>query len=176
MSDIITNYKITDRPPSPDDYVIVIIGLIVAGVVGGQALVKQAKLRAVISDYNKYKVAYHTFKLEYNAFPGDMGNASAYWGAQCGTNTTLASVSPWIDGARNDRCNGNSDGIPQWYTFEILNLFLHLSLSGLIEGNYSGDSVGYSAPDGTTLWRPNINVPGSSWGEDSFYFIVGLQS
>ena len=52
--------------------VIVIIGLIVAGVVGGQALVRQAKLKTIVSDYNSYEVALNTFRLEYNALPGDI--------------------------------------------------------------------------------------------------------
>ena len=43
--------------------VIVIIGLIVAGVVGGQVLVKQAKLKGVVSDVEKYRTALNAFKL-----------------------------------------------------------------------------------------------------------------
>lgn len=58
--------------------VIVIIGLIVAGVVGGQTLVQQAKLRNVIADLNKWQVAINAFRLEYNALPGDFDNAAAY--------------------------------------------------------------------------------------------------
>ena len=41
--------------------VIVIIGLIVAGVVGGQSVIKQAKLKTIIQDVNKYTVANHMF-------------------------------------------------------------------------------------------------------------------
>jgi prepilin-type N-terminal cleavage/methylation domain-containing protein len=55
--------------------VIVIIGLIVAGVVSGQSLITQAKLRSVASEYNKYDSATNTFYLEYNALQGDMSNA-----------------------------------------------------------------------------------------------------
>ena len=43
--------------------VIVIIGLIVAGVVGGQALVNQSKVRSIITDYRQYQVALNAFKL-----------------------------------------------------------------------------------------------------------------
>ena len=59
--------------------VIVIIGLIVAGVVGGQQLVKQAQMRSVITEVNKYKMAVNTFRLEYGTYPGDLSNASSYW-------------------------------------------------------------------------------------------------
>jgi prepilin-type N-terminal cleavage/methylation domain-containing protein len=59
--------------------VIVIIGLIVAGVMGGQSLVKSSKINAQILDFNKFEVAYNAFKLEYDAIPGDMRNAGSSW-------------------------------------------------------------------------------------------------
>lgn len=59
--------------------VVVIIGLIVAGVVAGQSLVKQAKIRGVIQNWQKYTAAVTAFQLQYNTIPGDMPNASSYW-------------------------------------------------------------------------------------------------
>jgi prepilin-type N-terminal cleavage/methylation domain-containing protein len=59
--------------------VIVIIGLIVAGVTAGQSLVAAAKIQSQITELKKYEVAYNIFKLEYNAVPGDMSNAISYW-------------------------------------------------------------------------------------------------
>ena len=50
--------------------VIVIIGLIVAGVVGGQAIVKQSKLRSLISEIDLFHVSINSFYLEYNYLPG----------------------------------------------------------------------------------------------------------
>ena len=62
--------------------VIVIIGLIVAGVVGGQALVRQSKLRSIITDHQKIQTSMNAFKLEYNYLPGDIPNASDYWSGE----------------------------------------------------------------------------------------------
>ena len=42
--------------------VIVIVGLIIAGVTSGNVLVKQAKLRTVISQFNEYTAAMNSFK------------------------------------------------------------------------------------------------------------------
>lgn len=108
--------------------VIVIIGLIVAGVVGGQTLVKQAKLRSIVTDINSYKVAVNTFRLEYNALPGDFDNANAYWGAS------------GVDGNGNKRVNSS----------EQVEFWRHLSLAGLVKGNYTGGGVspGVSVPTG----------------------------
>jgi prepilin-type N-terminal cleavage/methylation domain-containing protein len=59
--------------------VIVIIGLIVAGVTAGQSLVELGRIRSAIGDIQKYKVAYNTFYLEYNSIPGDFNLATRYW-------------------------------------------------------------------------------------------------
>jgi len=111
--------------------VIVIIGLIVAGIVGGQSLVNQAKLRNVINDINKYNVAINAFILEYNASPGDILNATSYW-----------------PGLTNNG-NGNGDiNCTDTNPEEIALAWQHLSLANLISGNFSGDVPGCSS--GTT--------------------------
>lgn len=59
--------------------VIVIIGLIVAGIVAGQSLVNQAKLRAFMSDINQIETAINTFRLRFDQKPGDITNISDYY-------------------------------------------------------------------------------------------------
>lgn len=110
--------------------VIVIIGLIVAGVVGGQALVNQAKIRSIITEHNKIKVGLNAFKLEYNGIPGDFDDAIAFG---IGTN------------------NGNGDkNIATWNT-EAKYFWEHISRAGLFPGSYDGASqtigVGFPASD-----------------------------
>ena len=51
--------------------VIVIIGLIVAGVTAGQSLVRSAKLQSLVSKINEYSTAYNSFYLQYNSLPGE---------------------------------------------------------------------------------------------------------
>lgn len=134
--------------------VIVIIGLIVAGVVGGQSLVKQAKLRAIVSDVNSYNIAVNTFLLEYNELPGDLSNAYSYWGAACGANTIGA----------NNSCNGNGDkkitgaaGLSA--PVEDLKFWRHLSLAELIGKDYTG------VFSGALRWEANINAPTMGLGK-----------
>lgn len=133
--------------------VIVIIGLIVAGVVGGQTLVTQAKLRSVISDIDKYRVAINTFRLEYNALPGDLSNAESYFGA---ANTN----------------NGNGNRQINYYTSpannELLLLWQHLALADIIKGTYTG------AGDGTyNQATQDVNVPLTFGGKNCFGFRHG---
>src|SRR5262245_34434616 len=86
--------------------VIVIIGLIVGGIIGGSALIRAGELRSVVSDVSKYTAAVNTFKQKYDAFPGDMINATSYWGAINATPATCyttANTGPAT-------CDGNGDG------------------------------------------------------------------
>ncbi|MDA0781307.1 MAG: prepilin-type N-terminal cleavage/methylation domain-containing protein [Rickettsiales bacterium] len=116
--------------------VIVIIGLIVAGVVGGQAIVRQAKVRAVISDYNQTLSSINAFNLEYNGLPGDFNRAAAYGIGG--------------DGDGNKKIQGQT--VEGYYAWQ------HLSNAGLISGSYTGLDAGN--PD----YQMGINIPGSSYG------------
>jgi prepilin-type N-terminal cleavage/methylation domain-containing protein len=98
--------------------VLIIIGLIVSGVLAGQSLIESAKLRAVANEINQFKTAYNAFQLKYDALPGDMINAQLYWGVV--TN----------NGNNNKQINGN--------TTESIYAWQHLSLAGLIPGEYTG--------------------------------------
>ena len=103
--------------------VIVIIGLIVAGVVGGQSLVKSSKMNAQILDFNKFEVAYNAFKLEYDAIPGDMRNASSYWAGS-------------TNGDGNGRITQDANGAFA-LNHENLKFFEHLSRAKLVPETYT---------------------------------------
>jgi prepilin-type N-terminal cleavage/methylation domain-containing protein len=111
--------------------VIVIIGLIVAGVVGGQTLVRQAALKGITTKVESYKVAFHTFRMSYNAFPGDMSNASSYW----------SGVS---NGNGNKQVKGNAETFLAWK---------HLSSADLINGTFSGSG------ETSSNYKPGLNLP-----------------
>ena len=64
--------------------VIVIIGLIVAGISAGQSLVQQAKLRSLVSESGNILTAVNSFRMQYDALPGDMNTAQSYWGVYAG--------------------------------------------------------------------------------------------
>lgn len=102
--------------------VIVIIGLIAAGVVAGQSLIKNSKLRSVLTTIDKYKAATLAFKLQYNGLPGDLINAQNYWSTTySGDGDGLIEVVPVTSGGS-----------------ESLRFWQQLALAGLIEGSYSG--------------------------------------
>ncbi len=54
--------------------VLIIIGLLVAGITGGQSLIKSAKLRAFMNELNGWKQAVSTFYASKDRLPGDLNN------------------------------------------------------------------------------------------------------
>jgi prepilin-type N-terminal cleavage/methylation domain-containing protein len=53
--------------------VLIIIGLLVAGVTGGASLIRSAQLRSVMSEARGYNVAVNAFVVQYDDLPGDYG-------------------------------------------------------------------------------------------------------
>jgi prepilin-type N-terminal cleavage/methylation domain-containing protein len=151
--------------------VIVIIGLIVAGVVGGQTLVEQAKLRNIIADVNKYKVAMNIFKLEYNALPGDFNRAFDYWPSNCAPTPSAAN------------CNGDGGGNlgPTNTNPETVRFWRHMGLAKIIPELYSGTKNGSYTSVGESLIGVDVpafpvNGSGGYVLHDSHWGIVRPQS
>src|SRR5215210_5299279 len=59
--------------------VLVIIGLLLGGILKGQEMITQAKIKNVISDFSGISVAYHGYLDRYRKIPGDDGDANARW-------------------------------------------------------------------------------------------------
>ncbi len=110
--------------------VLVILGLISGGILTGQNLIRAAELRSVTRDVEKYQTAILTFRDKYFALPGDMTNATDFWGAQATCPRQLLNPAT---------CNGDGDGVigtvlqtdPE--RCESFHLWKQLSLAGLIE-------------------------------------------
>ena len=121
--------------------VLIIISLIVGGVVGGRSLIKSAELKAVIDDVNKFQSALNIFVDQYDAFSGDMVNASEYW-PTCDTPAT--------------NCDGDGNNRIEFGAGEELRVFQMLSLADILDGTYTGKAVGVGFGH-----RAGINLPES---------------
>lgn len=51
--------------------VLIIIGLLIAGVTGGAGLIRSAELRSVIGEARSYAVSVNAFYTQFSAYPGD---------------------------------------------------------------------------------------------------------
>lgn len=149
--------------------VLVILGLLTGGILGGQALIRAAELRAVSTEVQRYITATQTFRDKYFALPGDMTNATAFWGKD----TTNCNAQPGNAGTPGT-CNGDGNGQLQpaaaaGLTGEINQYWKQLALAGLIEGTYSGLAGASGHRDavlGTNSPRSKLGRAGYSieWG------------
>ena len=152
--------------------VLVILGLLVGGVLSGQSLIRAAELRAVTTEYSRYVTSVQSFRDKYFALPGDMTNATSFWGAM--TNCGVASPS----GTGTQTCNGNADGFVSAaaggasQTVESLAFWQQLANAGLIEGRYTG-IVGTAAANdwdiGTNIPRSKLSGGGWTTGSRTSY-------
>lgn len=146
--------------------VIVIIGLLAGGVLVGRDMIRAAELRSVTTEYEKYVAALNLFKEKYMGLPGDLKNATAFWGAM--TNCGAASPS----GTGTQTCNGNGDTIlhgaaGNGQTSEEFLAWQHLANAGLIEGKYTG----ISGSGGTAHSVISQNVPAGKMSGTGWSFI-----
>lgn len=143
--------------------VLVILGLLVGGVLAGQSLIRAAELRAVTSEYSRYVAAVQTFRDKYFALPGDMPNASAFWGPQDGGDGTGVDCGQ-VAAVGRATCNGNGDSVldgqifsgPGLGTFETFRFWHHLANAELIEGSFSGVPANVAFRFSAA---PGVNVP-----------------
>ena len=142
--------------------VLVIIGLLVSGVTYGIRLIEQARLNGVISDFQRYKVAFSSYQEIYGAYAGDDDRAEARWGATtCGV-------------AAND-CDGNGDDRVSYKvetgtaTAEGVSAWRHLELGGFLNG--------FKIKQPSATAKPSVgpggnNIPESKVGRHVGYFFA----
>ena len=143
--------------------VLVILGLLVGGVLSGQSLIRAAELRSVTADFSRFNTAIFAFRDKYFSFPGDMVNATSFWGIAAGSGSdstcyTTASTT-------KATCNGNGDGLIGYdttnYFYEAHRAWQHLANAGMIEGSYNGQGNVQCIP-GTHCPRSRISNTGYS--------------
>lgn len=119
--------------------VLVILGLLTGGILAGQSLIRASELRSVTTEYQRYVTATQTFRDKYFAIPGDMPNATRFWG-----DDNAACADGAIPNGSPGTCNGGGNGALDTAaaganaTSETFQYWKQLALAGLIEGNYSG--------------------------------------
>jgi len=79
--------------------VLVIIGLLLGGILKGQEMITQAKIKNAVADFSGISAAYYGYQDRYRAIPGDDPNAGTRWaGAGSGDGNGV------VAGAYNAAC------------------------------------------------------------------------
>ncbi|MGC2518795.1 MAG: prepilin-type N-terminal cleavage/methylation domain-containing protein [Burkholderiales bacterium] len=125
--------------------VLVIIGLLLGGILKGQEMITQAKIKNVINDFNGITAAVTSYQDRYRAIPGDDQGATARWTA---ANPNHGNSDGIITGLYNANDTAGTGGAPA--AIAESNLFWqHLRLSGFVPGPTSGTGSGTPPPNAT---------------------------
>jgi prepilin-type N-terminal cleavage/methylation domain-containing protein len=140
--------------------VLTVIGLMIGGVIVGRDMMRSAEINSIISDATRYKEAVDTFRYKYQSLPGDMPDATDYWGASASC--------PGTAGTGTQTCNGDGDGrlddptTAAQYT-ERFTFWQHLSNASMIEGTFTGIAGATAADQATTNNAPQGEMDNSMW-------------
>jgi len=74
-----TNYRQAGFTLVEIAIVLVIIGLLLGGILKGQEMITQARIKNVINDFNGVTAAYASYQDRYRAIPGDDQGAATRW-------------------------------------------------------------------------------------------------
>jgi len=126
--------------------VLVIIGLLLGGILKGQEMITQAKIKNVIADFSGISAAYHGYVDRYKKIPGDDPCAgttnSAITANVCGTTTGRWTGASHGDG--NGVVGGKYNSVTA--TDESRLWWDHLRRAGFVSGN--GDLQPFNALTG----------------------------
>lgn len=125
--------------------VLVIIGLLLGGVLKGQELITQAKIKNVANDFNATAAAVLAYQDRYKKLPGDDDGAPTRWTTPALTASTGTAGNGTIEGGYNPTVAGTETGL----------FWAHLRLAGFITGD---------ASTATEAVKPPLNAAGGVLG------------
>ena len=129
--------------------VLVIIGLLLGGILKGQEMITQAKIKNIIADFSGVSAAYHGYQDRYRAIPGDDKSASRWTGATAGDGNGII-VGKWNSTTATD---------------ESLHYWDHLRRAGFVSG--SGDQQPFNALTGQIGVQTGDNAGAAALGTDA---------
>jgi len=139
--------------------VLVIVGLLLGGVLQGQQLIENSRVRAAVNDFNGVPAAAYSYMDRYRRFPGDDGNLAA----------VQARGGAWANVTVGGDNNGSvSGGINNTFnpTGELLGFWQHLRASGFIAGDPStiGAAAAPQNPFGGLIGVNSVLIQGMPAG------------
>ena len=158
--------------------VLLVIGLITSGIFAGRAMIRNAQLQSVVSSSYQFSSAVMTFRNKYNALPGDMANATNFWGAAAADSNACSNLDHNSPSVGKETCNGNGNSsvfgdVSPTATdtaayYERFRFWQHLTNGGILPGHY----VGVRGPVSEIDHVPEWNSPGSRY-ENAVWSTIG---
>jgi prepilin-type N-terminal cleavage/methylation domain-containing protein len=140
--------------------VLVILGLLAAGILVGSNLIEAAQIRSTITQVEKINTAILTFKVKYNGIPGDLlsTEAQAY-----GMEVRSGAVGHGNGDEILQYCDGLAESTQYQFGCEAALLWRDLTFAQLIEGNFNTatDAPIIFAAGEESLYFPQAKLPGN---------------
>src|SRR6266704_1446483 len=127
--------------------VLVIIGLLLGGILKGQEMITQAKIKNVINDFNGITVAITSYQDRYRAIPGDDKNATTRWTVQAPASGDGDGVITLTNKYKDTDTNGTGGATAS--TAESNLFWQHLRIAGFVPGLTTGTGSGTPPPNAT---------------------------
>jgi prepilin-type N-terminal cleavage/methylation domain-containing protein len=130
--------------------VLVIIGLLLGGILKGQEMITQAKIKNVVADFSGISAAYYGYQDRYRAIPGDDGGAAGRWAG-----ATAGNANGVVAGAYNSATATDESRL--WWD--------HLRRAGFVSG--SGTGQPFNAATGMLGVQTGDTAGGPVLGSDA---------
>lgn len=128
--------------------VLAVIGLIIGGLVVGTNVIRASEAQAVTKDFGKYEGAVIQFIEQYGGWPGQITDATEYWGTDpsgCPSNSNLQPRKGTCDGT-GAALLGSPNSFRAWQ---------QLGNAGLVDGLFPG----VAGSGGALHGLPGVNIP-----------------
>jgi prepilin-type N-terminal cleavage/methylation domain-containing protein len=132
--------------------VLVIIGLLLGGILKGQEMITQAKIKNAVADFSGISAAYYGYQDRYRAIPGDDPNAATRWTGAAISATAGEPGNGVVQGLYNSATAGDESRL--WWD--------HLRRAGLLAG--SGTQQPYNALAGIIGVQTGDGAAGGALG------------
>ena len=122
--------------------VLVIIGLLLGGILKGQEMITQAKIKNVVNDFNGITAAVNSYQDRYRAMPGDELNANTVgrWGAAAFGGDGNGVLCTGVCASPTTALYNAPSVVPAAAANEPNLFWMHLRLAGFVAGPTTGQS------------------------------------
>ena len=128
--------------------VLVIIGLLLGGILKGQEMITQAKIKNIVNDFNGITAAMNSYQDRYRALPGDDLNAGTRWTNAGGVGTVYAGDGngQFTAAGATEVYNNIPAAAATAATPEVNKFWWHLRLAGFVSGSTLAASISSITP------------------------------
>ena len=141
--------------------VLVIIGLLLGGVLKGQELINNARVKSFANDFRNIPVAVYAYQDRFRAIPGDDGQANTHVGGVNASTPAGTLANGQINGAWNSATNTDESCL-FWSHVRLANLAPGPTTAGCAAAGYyptnaSGGNIGVQSAGGfATITLPTV--------------------